>query len=58
MNTTVNITNLNKNNSDIIHEKRLLSNFSNVDDHFKNLMSIYVVPAERWDLTTENFTMS
>ena len=58
MNTTANITNLHKNNSDIIHEKRILSNVSNVDAHFKNLMSIYVVPADSWDLTTENFTMS
>tara|TARA_B110000285_G_C14906243_1_gene505689 strand:+ start:349 stop:798 length:450 start_codon:yes stop_codon:yes gene_type:complete len=59
MNTTANITHLNYNNSDIIHEeKRFLSNISNIDEYFKNLMSIYVVPADNWDLTTENFSMT
>lgn len=59
--TTMNITHLNKNNSDLIlgHEKKenISMNESFIDAIFHDLMRIYVVPANNWNEKMRNFEM-
>jgi len=59
MNTNMNITFLNKTNSELVQDKRMLSNSSTViNEYFEDLMTIYVVPADNWDLVSENFSVN
>jgi len=60
MMTSMNITHLNKNNSDLVlghEEKEIPANESSIDAIFHDLMRIYVIPNDNWNENMENFEM-